>query len=209
MIIIRPGTGNPVGRAILRAAAGTAAEAHNALYAQPFGQQHRVLKILPKGFGHVRVGMDGVAVRAERRQFQTVFLQYALECGQCAFILQKKGRVAMRLAGIAAAADFHRVHAALGQVLHGAFKGHIAQHRVKNRELHDGGHSFCSPGIRLSTGGSVVAYCILALDSIPRSGEKLQACAAGGEQSTRLPRHQTCKRAPTARGLEPHAAGTE
>ena len=81
LIIIRPGTGNPVGRAILRAAAGTAAEAHNALYAQPFGQQHRVLKILPKGFGHVRVGMDGVAVRAERRQFQTVFLQYALECG--------------------------------------------------------------------------------------------------------------------------------
>ena len=149
LIIIRPGTGNPVGRAILRAAAGTAAEAHNALYAQPFGQQHRVLKVLPKGFGHVRVGMDGVAVRAERRQLQTVFLQYALECGQRAFILQKKGRVAMRLAGIAAAADFHRVHAALGQVLHGAFNGHVAQHMVKNRELHDGGHSFCSPGIRL------------------------------------------------------------
>ena len=70
--------------------------------------------------------MDGVAVRAERRQFQTAFLQYALECGQRAFILQKKGRVAMRLAGVAAAADLHHLDAHRLKVFEGFLKRHVA-----------------------------------------------------------------------------------
>ena len=77
LIVLRPGTGDPVGLQVLGAAPGTAGKAHHPVHAQFSRQAHRVLKVLMKGAGHSRVRVHRVAVGGQGRNGQVVVFQDA------------------------------------------------------------------------------------------------------------------------------------
>ena len=132
-VILRPRARHPVGGFILRAAAGAAAETHDTLDAEPFGQKHRAHEIITEFFRGIRVRMNGIAVSAQRADFQMVLPEHLLKRVQLIVIVQKLCRVAMRFARKAAATDLDRLYAAVREVFHGLGKRLARQHGIKNR----------------------------------------------------------------------------
>ena len=126
--IRRPGAGDPVWGFVQRAAAGAAAEPHDAADAQLLRQQYGAYEIVVIRLRDRSVGVYGVAVHAQRGNLQPVPPEGFLERAQFLFVVQQYGGVAVRLAGIAAAAHLHRLYAFGLQKRAGLVQGLVSKH---------------------------------------------------------------------------------
>ena len=109
-VVGRPGTGDPVGSGRVRGVAGTSGEIDDNGDAELFGQQDRLATDLAVFLGARRVGMQRIAVTAERADRDAVVFQDLLELGQGGVVVEH-GELAMRVAGIIAGAEFDGVDA--------------------------------------------------------------------------------------------------
>ena len=125
--VIRPGAGDPVGRPVLFASAGASREGVHHGHMQLLRQQYGIVEILLEALRDGGVGMYHVAVAAQGADFQMVLVQRLHELLPLPLVGQKLRRVAVGLAGEAAAADLHHLHAPLRQELTRLVKGQVSQ----------------------------------------------------------------------------------
>ena len=132
----RPGAGDPVGRLVLRRAAGAAGEGDDRLDAQLFSQTAGVEEIVVVALGHFGVGMHAVAVRGERGDFKAVVGNDRLELFELRGVVEQNVRIAVALARAAAGADFQRLYAGISQVLARVLEGHAIKRNRQNTKFH-------------------------------------------------------------------------
>ena len=109
--LVGPGADHPVGVLGLGAVAGAAGEAVNLMDAQLLRHEDGVVHIVVKLLGNLLVGMDGVAVAAQSADFQAGLLDGLYKLVELGLVVEQHAGVAVVLAGIAAAADFHHLGA--------------------------------------------------------------------------------------------------
>ena len=111
LIIVGPGTGDPVGVFGFGAVAGTARKSNQGLYAQLLGQQNGVVKIAFKTPCNRLVRMQRIAVAGKRRQIHMVFRKHLLQFFNLFGMSQKVRSVAVCLSGVTAAPQLQTLHA--------------------------------------------------------------------------------------------------
>ena len=132
-IIVRPGAGDPVGGLVVLAAAGAAGEGYHGVHMHFLGEHDGVFKVLMELPGDFLVGMHGVAMGGQRRDFEVVFLQGREHFVDLLGMCEEFPGVTVRLAG---EADFHGLHAQTGKILAGVLKGSVLQKNRKYAEFH-------------------------------------------------------------------------
>ena len=109
--VIGPGAGDPVGALVAGGAAGAAGEGVDHGNTQLLGQQDGVGEVLLVAGRDGGIGMDHVAVGAQGADLQAVLVDGIQKLLALGIVSQKSLRVAVCLAGEAAAADLHHLHA--------------------------------------------------------------------------------------------------
>ena len=89
-IIGRPRTGDPVGRLCASMVSRATAEVDNDGYTEFFGKEDGLAVDVAVMMGSLRIGMQGIAVAAERADGDVVVLQLPLELSQLSIALQHR-----------------------------------------------------------------------------------------------------------------------
>ena len=127
----RPGARDPIGILVGIAAAGTSRERVHHIHLQPLGQQYGLMLRFQTLPGDLLVGMDGVAVTAQRADNQTMIRYELLEPVQFFVIVQQDIRFAVGCTRVISSTEFNGVQPGVLDILQSLFQWLIAEQSSK------------------------------------------------------------------------------
>ena len=134
--ILRPRAGHPVGVLGFLAVAGTAGEGDDRIDTHLFRQQNRIAEISVVACRQFPVGVQGVAVRRQGADLHVILFEECHEGVILCRVSQQLFGVAVRLAGVAARAELHRVDVHRRQDLQRFLQGFGTVQVCQNTQFH-------------------------------------------------------------------------